>query len=327
LGGIGALHARNALASDRIELVAVASSDAAHARELAAELGGGVAGVTVDGLLDDVPVDAVIVSCATADHLAYARRVLEHGSHLFLEKPGTATLAQHAELTDLALRAGVVVTVGYMRRHDPAFASLKRRVDEGAIGVPSFVSLVSREAVVAAGALHRAGGFIVDLGVHDFDVAAWLLGQEPVEAYAVVQRTKAVHLAFDSALVVVRFDRGGIAHVHLSCVSAAGHDIRCEVVGTAGSIAIDGLAEGVASLEPVDATRSGAAPQNFTERFAVALRGELEAFCDRCAGVPAEGADLLDDRRALAIGVAARASANRREPLAVGPDWEWFGPM
>jgi myo-inositol 2-dehydrogenase/D-chiro-inositol 1-dehydrogenase len=327
LGAIGRIHARNVMASERMRLVAVASSDAARAVEHAAALGSEVAGVGVDRLLDDVDVDAVIVSSQTDDHLAYAGPVLERGRHLFLEKPGAASLGAHAELTDLAVRAGVVVATGYMRRHDPGFLALKRRVEEGAIGEPTLVSLVSRERVVPPAALRRAGGFIVDLGVHDFDIAAWILGQEPVEAYALVQRTAQPHLTFDSAVIVVRFDRGGIAQVHLSCTSVAGHDVRCEVVGTGGSIALNGLAEGVAGLVPVDGGGAAGAPRDFADRFEHALRAELEDFAMACAGGEGRSAGLLDDRRALAVGVAARGSVEERRPLAVGPDWDWSGPM
>jgi predicted dehydrogenase len=269
----------------------------------------------------------VIVASQTADHVAYARPVLERGRHLFLEKPGAVSLREHAQLAELAVGAGVVVVSGYMRRHDPGFLALKRRVDEGAIGTPSLVSLVARETGVPPASLLREGGFIVDLGVHDFDIAAWILGQEPVEAYALVQRTAQPQLSFDSALVVVRFDRGGLAHIHLSCTSAAGHDVRCEVVGTEGSVALNGLAEGVGSFVPLDRGRAAGAPRNFAERFELALRAELEDFAIACSGGEGRSAGLLDDRRALAVGVAARASVAERRPLAVGPDWEWSGPM
>lgn len=158
LGAIGSIHARNAMASERMRLVAVASSDARRAGDHAAALGGEVVGTTVDRLLDDVDVDAVIVANQTADHLGYARPPLERGCHVFLEKPGAVTLNEHAELTDLAARSGSAVVTGYMRRHDPDFAGLKRLIDDGAVGEPVLVSLVAREAVVPPAAGRRAGG-------------------------------------------------------------------------------------------------------------------------------------------------------------------------
>jgi len=206
LGAIGAIHARNAMASEHMRLVAVASSDARRVGDHAAALGGGVVGTTVDRLRNEVDVDPVIVASQTADHLAHARPQLERGRQVFLEKPGAVTLNVHAELTDLAARSGSVVVTGYVRRYDPDFAGLKRLVDDGAVGEPVHVSLVAREVVVPPAARDRAGGFIVDLGVHDFDIAAWILGQEPVEAYTVVQRAAQPQLRFDSAVITVRFD-------------------------------------------------------------------------------------------------------------------------
>jgi myo-inositol 2-dehydrogenase/D-chiro-inositol 1-dehydrogenase len=325
LGEIGAIHARNARASERLELVAVASADEARARALASELGRDVAGLTLDDLFAADGIDAAIVSGRSSTHLEYARRVLDRGWHMFLEKPGAITLAEHAELVERAGAVDATVVTGYMRRYDPAFRALKQRVAAGAVGTPALVSLTAREVVVPPVLLRDAGGFIVDLGVHDFDIAAWILGQQPVEAFAITQRAGRARRAFDSALVVVHFDGGGLAEVHLSCASAAGHDIRCEVVGSEGSIALNGLAEGLPSLQALDRGLAEGKPQNFAERFADALRAELDGFAARCAGEPSDSAGLLDDWRALATGVAARASAGCRTPLAIGPDWPWYG--
>lgn len=325
LGAIGAIHARNAMASEHMRLVAVASSHARRVGDHAAALGGGVVGSTVDRLLNEVDVDLVIVASQTADHLAYARPQLERGRHVFLEKPGAVTLNEHAELTDLAARSGSVVVTGYVRRYDPDFAGLKRLVDDGAVGEPVHVSLVARKVVVPPAARDQAGGFIVDLGVHHLRHRG--LDPRPGAGGGPHSRPAggAAAAALRNAVITVRFDRGAIAHVHLSCTSAAGQEVRCEVVGTAESVALNGLAEGVPSLVPLDGGSAAAAPRDFADRFEYALRAELDAFVAACAGDPGHTAGLIDDQRALAVGVAARASAERRRPLAVGPDRECHG--
>ena len=93
--------------------------------------------------------------------------------------------------------------------------------------------------------------------------------------------------------------------------------MRCEIVGSEGSVFV-GEAFGV--LTASDRSRF---PQDFRERFADAYRDELAAFVGACRGGELRGAGLEEDRRAVQIGLAARASAVAGEPRPVGPDWPW----
>jgi predicted dehydrogenase len=106
-----------------------------------------------------------------------------------------------------------------------------------------------------------------------------------------------------------------VTHVSRTC--AFGHDIRFEIVGTEGSVFV-GEAGGV--LTARDRSRF---PQDFRERFRDAFRDELAAFVAACLGDERRGANLADDRLAVEIGIAARASAVAGEPRAVGIDWPW----
>jgi myo-inositol 2-dehydrogenase/D-chiro-inositol 1-dehydrogenase len=327
MGQIGRIHAANVLRSPKLSLVAVASRTRSSADRAAAELGGGVSAVGVDEALSDPAVKAVIIANQTTGHVDYATRALERGKHVFLEKPGATSLAEHCRLRECAAQTDRVVATGYVRRYDEAFRKLKTQVDSGAIGAPHLINLAAREYVVPPSDLRAAAGFIADVGVHDFDTAAWIFGQEPLEVFATAQRARHPALTFDSVVVVVRFDGGAVATVHLSCNSRAGHDIRCEVVGADGSIALAGLAEGYRSLDVLDERSASGAPEDYSRRFDLALAAELDAFADRCRGRQDGGPDLVSDARALAVAVAARASVAERRPLQVGPDWPWYGPM
>jgi len=327
MGRIGRIHAANVLRSTKLALVAVASRTQASADKAAAELGSGVAAVGVDQALDDPAVEAVIIANQTVGHVEYATRALNHGKHVLLEKPGAISLTEHCRLRKCAAQTDRIVATGYLRRYDKTFQELKARVRSGAIGTPSLVNLVAREYEIPDSDVLSAIGFIADVAVHDFDIAAWILGQEPLEVYATTQQAKHAALPFDSAVVVVRFDGGGIATLHLSCNSPGADDVRCEVVGADGSIAITGLAEGHRSLDLVDRHSTRGAPKDYAARFGLALQAELDAFADRCRGRQQDGPDLVSDARALAIAVAARASVAAGKPLEVGPDWPWHGPM
>ena len=94
------------------------------------------------------------------------------------------------------------------------------------------------------------------------------------------------------------------------------------MVGSEGSVLIGNEASRNGVVVLTRGSRGGF-PQDYRERFADAYRAELTAFVAACAGDGLRGPGLEEDRRAVAIGVAARASAVRGEPLAVGTDWPW----
>jgi len=323
LGGMGTVHARNAAALDGVELVAVASTRRERAEKVAAELG--VRADGYDELLAADDVDAVVVAARSVDHARRGAAVLEAGKHLFLEKPGATTLAGHDRLSEAAAaHPDAVVQVGYHRRYDVRWREVAERVAEGAVGRPLLVVGVARdvrtpepEDPVAA------GGFLLDMASHDYDAACWLLGAEPVEVYAARQAAVFPELEdlgdLDNAAVVVRFDGGAAASLHISRTCPWGHDVRAEVVGDEGSLFVGNGPAGAL------VTRRNAAgfPQDYRELFADAYAAELRAFVAACAGDGPRGPGLDEDRRAVAVGVAARASAVAGTPLAVGRDWPW----
>jgi predicted dehydrogenase len=323
LGGMGTVHARNALRLPLGELVAVASTRPERAARVARELG--VRACSYSELFGASDVDAVVVAARSIDHAEHGCAVLAAGKHLFLEKPGATTVAgQEAVRAAATAASGLVVQVGYHRRFDPRWVDAKLRIDAGTIGRPLLVLGVARDMRTPEPEdPGPTGGFLIDMASHDYDAACWFLGQEPVEVHAARQASvypELLELAdLDNAAVTVRFDGGGIAGLHISRTCPWGHDVRTEIVGDEGSLFIGNPPPGGL------ATRSDAEgfPQDYRELFADAYFGELAAFVSACAGGTRAGAGVEDDRRAVAVGVAARASAVAGEPRAVGPDWPW----
>jgi scyllo-inositol 2-dehydrogenase (NAD+) len=321
---MGTVHARNALSLAGAQLVAVASTRAEVAAAAAAELG--VRSSTYEELLAADGVDAVVLAARSIDHADRAVAVLEAGKHLFLEKPGATTVAGQAAVR-AAVRPGLVVQVGYHRRFDSRWLEARRLIDEGAIGRPLMVVGVARDVRTPEPEDPvTTGGFLVDMASHDYDAACWFLGQEPVEVSAVRQFSVYPELEslgdLDNAAVTVRFDGGGVAALHISRTCPWGHDVRAEVVGDEGSVLIGnaGSRPGVTLMTRAD---SEGFPQDYRELFADAYVAELAAFVARCRGEGPPGPSLDDDRRAVAVGVAARAGAVAGRSLEVGPDWPW----
>jgi predicted dehydrogenase len=314
---MGVVHARNALALPGIRLVAVAAARPGRAEELGAELG--VDACTYEALLERDDVEAVVVAARSIDHADVGAAALAAGKHLFLEKPGATSLAGHDRLL---APDGLVVQIGYQRRFDAGFVEAKRVVDEGAIGRPLVVLATSRDMEWPEGELPGdTGGFLLDMASHDYDAICWFLGGAPVEVTAMRQARVYPELEalgdLDNALVTIRFDDGGAAVTHVSRTCAFAHDVRCEIVGSEGSVFV-GEAGGV-----LTARNRSRFPQDYRELFADAYRDELAAFADACRGGARRGAGLAEDRRAVEIGIAARASAVAGEPRSVGVDWPW----
>ena len=136
--------------------------------------------LTLDELVASDAVEAVLVCTRTSEHADLAIEVLRSGKHLLLEKPGAITLPEQTRIADEALaHPDLVARVAYMRRHDSAFRELARLIAAGAIGEPFALKMASREDFPPSDDDLAAGGFIMDVGVHDFDTARWLLGKDP----------------------------------------------------------------------------------------------------------------------------------------------------
>jgi scyllo-inositol 2-dehydrogenase (NAD+) len=322
-GFIGEMHARNAAASDAVELVALAGArGSASAEPLAAQLGGGVRAVSLDDLLGDAEIEGVLLATRTSEHAEHAVRVLEAGKHLLLEKPGAITLAEQQSIRDAAARRpDLVVRVAYHRRHDPRFRELAALIADGRIGTPYAAHSITREDYPPSEQELYAGGFIMDVGVHDFDTARWLLASDPERVFAAGQ--SAVYRDGGSDNVYITIDyAGAAATVQLSRTSRVGLEVRFEVLGTEGTALLYPGADHAGGIT-VRGTREF--PLDCRTAFPDAYPAELRDFAAAVRGEPAPGATLADDHWAVATAVAARASVEEGSALDVGPDWEWSG--
>jgi predicted dehydrogenase len=324
-GFIGQMHARNAARSDQVELVAVAGARGAHsATALAEELGDNVRAVSFEQLLDDPRVEAVLLATRTSDHAVHAVQVLEAGKHLLLEKPGAITLNEQQSICDAAAaHPELVVRVAYHRRHDPRFRELAALISDGRIGAPYAAHSISREDYPPGDEDRYAGGFIMDVGVHDFDTARWLLGADPQRVFAAAQSAVYRESGGDNVYITIDYATAA-ATVHLSRTSRVGLEVRFEVIGTEGTALLYPAATG-GGITVMTAREGHRFASDCRTAFPDAYPAELRDFAAACRGERAPGATLADDRWAVATAVAARAGVERGATLEIGRDWEWSG--
>ena len=166
-----------------------------------------------------------------------------------------------------------------------------------------------------------SGGIFVDLAVHDFDIAAWVLGRPVVEVYAdgaTWDPLFARHGDVDVAAAVLRFEGGTMGVLSAARADPRGYDIRMELFGTRDSLAVglDGRTP-LRSVEPGVPAPAREGWRDFMERFEPAYRAELRGFLRsvRDGGPSLCGGE--EARRALAVALAADRSRSERRPVAV----------
>jgi len=321
-GRIGAIHAANIAASGTARLRYVVDINRPAAEALAAKHGAHVA--TTEAALGDPKVGAVIIASSTDAHAELAIAAARAGKAIFCEKPIDLSLARVDACLEEVARAGVPMMVGFNRRFDPSFAALRRRVTEGAIGAVEQVIITSRDpAPPPIDYIRVSGGLFRDMMIHDFDMARWLLGEEPVEVFAVgatlVDPAIGAAGDIDSAMVLMRTVSGRLAHINNSRRARYGYDQRVEVFGSEGRLIAGNRTPTTVELADARGVSTDAPLPFFLERYAEAYRIELDSFLSAVATGSPPPVGPEDGRRALLLAEAAVQSLRLRCPVEVAP--------
>jgi myo-inositol 2-dehydrogenase/D-chiro-inositol 1-dehydrogenase len=319
-GRIGAIHAANLAASGRARLAHIVDVHAPAAEALAARYGAKVS--STEAALADPAVGAVIIASSTDTHADLVIAAARAGKAIFCEKPIDLSLPRVDACLAEVRRAGVPMLVGFNRRFDPSFHELHRRILFGAIGRVEQVVITSRDPGPPPVAYIKvSGGLFRDMTIHDFDMARWLLGEDPVEvfAYGATLVDPAIGAAgdIDSAMVLLKTASGRMAHINNSRRATYGYDQRIEVHGSEGRLVAGNRTPTTVELADATAVAADKPLHFFLERYADAYRIELNAFLDAVEkGAPMPvGAE--DGRRALVLADAAIESLRTGRPVPV----------
>jgi inositol 2-dehydrogenase len=268
-------------------------------------------------------IDAVVIATPTSTHHTLAIAAAQAGKAIFCEKPLALTIEQAHAVLGAVERAGVPLQVGFMRRFDAAYQKAKALIADGRIGRPVSFKSIGRDPFcprVEFADPAKSGGLIVDMAIHDFDLARWLMGSEVERvstegALLVCEALKAVG-DIDNAVINLRFASGAIGNVEVSRNAFYGYDIRTEVLGSEGALAI-----GAYQHTPVLLLDRGGAHHDvmpyLIERFGEAYRAQMRHFVESLQrGQPPAvgGADAL---AALEVGVAATRAWRESRPVAL----------
>ena len=233
-GRIGNIHARNIAAHGGARLAGVADVDMGAAERLAAACD--VPALSLDAAF---AADAVLIGSPTPTHVDYIERAAAAGRAIFCEKPIDLAAPRVRACLDAVRRAGVVLMVGFNRRFDPHFATLKRRLDGGEIGALELLTIISRDpAPPPPSYVVTSGGLFRDMMIHDLDMARFLLDEEPVEVQAAASCLVDPFIAaagdVDTAVVTLRTAGGKLCQISNSRRATYGYDQRIEAHGAKG---------------------------------------------------------------------------------------------
>ena len=323
-GRIGRMHAANIAAHPRAELAMVYDIHEPSAAEVS-ELYGASAAESAKSVFASETVDAVLIATATPTHADYIEAAVAAGKPVLCEKPIDLSLARVNACAAKVEGKGVPIQIGFNRRFDPGHRAARDAVQAGEIGELHQVIITSRDPGMPPRAYYEeAGGLFRDMVIHDFDLARFMLGEEPVEVFAIGGRLIDPALMeelddYDTSMVILKTASGKQCHINTSRASTFGYDQRVELLGTQGML--QSLNRKPHELRKFGAVQvEGAAPylDFFIERYREAFDAEIDAFVDAIENATPVQASFDDGRRALMLAEAAMISA--REGRAVSLD-------
>ncbi len=313
-GRIGAMQAANIAAHPRARLAAVQDINRAAAEGVAASTGARVA-ESAAAVFASSDEDAVLIATSTDTHADLLDQAEAAGKPALCEKPIDLSLSRVNRCADTIRGAKLPILIGFVRRFDPGHKAVHDAVRAGEIGELHQVIVTSRDPGLAPESyLKVSGGILRDMTIHDFDMARYILGEEPVKVFATGSRLVAPALMeklgdHDTMTVVMTTVSGKQAIIINSREAAYGYDQRVEAFGTKGMAVSENWRPHHAALSGKGFTNHSAPLLHFfIERYREAFDAEISDFVEAVeTGRPA-AAGFEAGRLALVLAEAALRS-------------------
>jgi myo-inositol 2-dehydrogenase/D-chiro-inositol 1-dehydrogenase len=320
-GRIGRLHAEHL--SQRIanaRLVALVDVNEAAARECAARFAVPEWGTDYQKVLKHPDIQAVVICSPTDTHAALIEGAAAAGKDIFCEKPVDVDLARIDRTLAAVQEAGVLLQVGFNRRFDANFQRVRQAVARGEIGIPHQLRITSRDpAPPSLEYIAKSGGIFLDMTIHDFDMARFLIGDEVEEVYATggARVDPAIGKAgdLDTVVVLLKF-KSGVMGIIENCRQAVyGYDQRVEAFGSAGSIVVANNYPNSAIVQSRSTIYRDPPLNFFMDRYLESYQRELSDFVQAVREnlpSPVSGAEA---RIPVLMAHAARRSVAENRPV------------
>ena len=322
-GRIGRLHAEHiAYRIPNARCLIVADVDEEAAKRCADDFRVNYAVADYTTIINSPAIDAVLICSATHTHATIIQQAAAAGKHVFCEKP----IDHNLMVIDAALKAveesGIKLQVGFNRRFDANYARVRRAIQNGEIGTPRLMHIISRDpGPPPISYIQTSGGIFLDMTIHDFDMARFLMGCEVTEVYAAagVMVDPAIGAVgdLDTAMITLKFENGAIGVIDNCREAVYGYDQRVEVLGSAGAIQSQNNYPNTAVLSTATAIQRDLPLNFFMERYVESYVNEIQDFVDAVLNdspVPVGG---KDGRIPVLMGMAALQSVAENRPVTL----------
>lgn len=320
-GRIGRVHAENLvyrIPAANLLMVADVSADAAQQCAQTYQ----IAHATQDyrAILDNPDIHAVVICSATDTHAQIIAAAAAAGTHIFCEKPIDHNLTKIDQALAAVEQAGVKLQIGFNRRFDPNFRRVRAAIATGEIGQPHLLHIISRDPTPPPmDYIKASGGLFLDMTIHDFDMARFLIGSEVAEVYtaanALIDPAIGAVGDLDTAVVMLKFVNGVIGTIDNSRKAVYGYDQRVEVLGSGGSISIGNNYPNSAIINTDVCCRRDLPLNFFMERYTESYVAEMTAFVDAVLNDTPAPVAGIDGRIPVVMGLAARLSYDENRPV------------
>jgi myo-inositol 2-dehydrogenase/D-chiro-inositol 1-dehydrogenase len=320
-GRIGKVHAKAVSSNASAKLIAVADAFPAAAQAIASAYGCEVR--TIEAIEAAKDIDAVVICTPTDTHADLIERFARAGKAIFCEKPIDLDVDRVKACIKVVSETNGKLMVGFNRRFDPHFMAVRQVIDDGKIGSVEMVTITSRDpGAPPVDYIKRSGGIFRDMTIHDFDMARFLLGEEPVtvSATAAVLVDKAIGDAgdYDSVSVLLQTASGKQAMISNSRRATYGYDQRIEIHGSMGMVAAENQRPFSIEVANGDGYTRPPLHDFFMTRYTEAYANEIAAFItaiEQGTAISPSGADGL---AALKLADAAVQSVKEGKQIKVG---------
>jgi myo-inositol 2-dehydrogenase/D-chiro-inositol 1-dehydrogenase len=301
-------------------ILAVADVNLAAAEAVAAQFNIPMATADPEEIFNNPEIDAVLICSVSSTHAPFIERAAAAGKHIFCEKPIALSLEPIDRALAAAKAAGVKLQVGFNRRFDANFARVRQAIASGEIGEPALLHIISRDpGPPPIEYVKGSGGMFLDMTIHDFDMARFLIGDEVEEIYvqAGVTVDPAIGAAgdVDTAVFLLKFANGVIGTIDNCRRASYGYDQRVEVLGSRGAIATSNNYPNAATISDGGSVRHDLPLNFFMDRYTESFANEVAAFVDAVLNDKPTPVTGYDGRVPVVMGLAARKSYEEGRPV------------
>ena len=320
-GRIGKVHAETlAFRIPEARILAIADVNREAAQAVAVRCGIPTVTESSAGVLANSEIEAVLICSSTNTHADLIVQAAQAGKHIFCEKPIAHSLSQIDRALAAVEQAGVKLQIGFNRRFDANFARVRQAVVSGEIGTPRLMHIVSRDpAPPPLSYIRVSGGMFMDMTIHDFDMARFLIGDEVEEIYTsggvMVDPEIGQAGDLDTALIVLRFRNGVIGTIDNCRQAAYGYDQRVEILGSEGKIATENCYPNQAMVSTGKMVRKDLPLNFFMDRYTESFTSELRSFVAAVRENRPTAVTGIDGRIPVVMALAARKSHDEHRPV------------